>query len=75
MAQRQVPLVLTVQADHRASPVAVNGRGGPRPRCAGRASFVMLAQGESVGPCAQAQGQGLTPAIRAGKEWRGSLGV
>ena len=24
-----------------------------------------------VGPCAQAQGQGLTPAIRAGKGWRG----
>ena len=24
-----------------------------------------------VGPCAQAQGQGLTPAIRAVKEWRG----
>ena len=25
----------------------------------------------SIGPCAQAQGQGLTPAIRAGKGWRG----
>ena len=24
-----------------------------------------------MGPCAQAQGQGLTPAIRAGKGWRG----
>ena len=30
-----------------------------------------LAQGELVGPCAQAQGQGLTPAITAGKGWRG----
>ena len=27
--------------------------------------------GDVVGPCAQAQGQGLTPAISAGKGWRG----
>ena len=25
----------------------------------------------TLGPCAQAQSQGLTPAIRAGKGWRG----
>ena len=31
----------------------------------------MLAQGELVGPCAQARFQGLNPAIRAGKGCRG----
>ena len=67
VAQRQVPLVLLVLADHRASSFAVHRQGGLRPCWAGRASFVMLAQDDLVGPCAQ----GLTPAIRAGKGWRG----
>ena len=58
VAQRQVPLVLLVHADHRASSFAVHGQGGLRPCWAGRASFVMLAQGVCLGPCTQVHGQG-----------------
>ena len=41
----------------------------------GRASFVKVAQGELVGPSAQAQSQGLTPRHQGGEGVPGSPGV
>ena len=46
-------------------------RGDSRLRCVDRFMRHEACSRFLVGPCAQAQGQGLPPAIRAGKEWRG----